>query len=228
MSRASLDKQPHEVAQMFDGVGKRYDLTNTILSFGQDRTWRRETTKALKLQPGETVLDLAAGTAVSTEELAKSGAFCVAADFSLGMLAAGAKRDLPKVAADGLHLPFADASFDAVTVSFGLRNMQDTVAALQEMARVTKPGGRIVVCEFSRPTFAPFRAVYLNYLMRFLPPIARKVSSNGEAYAYLAESIRAWPAQAELAALLQAAGWEKVRWRDLTGGISALHYGVKP
>ena len=137
MSRASLEKKPAEVAHMFDGVAKRYDVTNTVLSFGQDKLWRRNTRKLLGLQPGEKVLDLAAGTAVSTVELAKSGAWCVAADFSQGMLAAGKDRDVPKVAADGMFLPFKDNTFDAVTISFGLRNIVDFRAALREMARVT-------------------------------------------------------------------------------------------
>ena len=151
MSRADLDKDPHAVAAMFDGVARRYDLTNTVLTAGQDRRWRALARRALDLQPGEIVLDLAAGTAVSTVELARSGAWCVAADFSLGMLRAGAARPVPKVAADALALPFADAVFDAVTIAFGLRNVHDTDRALAELARVTKPGGRLVVCEFGRP-----------------------------------------------------------------------------
>jgi demethylmenaquinone methyltransferase/2-methoxy-6-polyprenyl-1,4-benzoquinol methylase len=141
------------------------------------------------------------------------------------MLAVGKQRrpDLAFVAGDGLKLPFADASFDAVTISFGLRNLHDTGAGLTELLRVTRPGGRLVVCEFSHPTWAPFRTVYSEYLMRALPPVARAVSSNPEAYVYLAESIRAWPDQADLAVLVQAAGWRSVAWRNLSGGIVALH-----
>ncbi len=213
---------------MFDGVAKRYDLTNTVLSFGQDRHWRRVTREALAPEPGERVLDLAAGSGVSTAEFAKSGAWCVAADFSLGMLSVGRDRGLPLVAADALRLPFADAAFDAVTISFGLRNLVDTVAGLREMARVVRPGGRLVVCEFSTPTWEPFRTVYMNYVMRALPPIARAVSSNPDAYVYLAESIRAWPDQPALAAKIGAAGWSKVAWRDLMGGAVAVHRAVKP
>jgi demethylmenaquinone methyltransferase / 2-methoxy-6-polyprenyl-1,4-benzoquinol methylase len=213
---------------MFDGVARRYDLTNTVLSMGQDRYWRRATRSALAIAPGQKVLDLAAGTAVSTVELKKSGAWCVATDFSVGMLAAGAGRDVPKVAGDATRLPFGDDVFDAVTISFGLRNVVDTQAGLREMARVTRPGGRLVVCEFSTPSNALFATVYKEYLMRALPRVARAVSSNPDAYVYLAESIRAWPDQAALAQQLTQAGWSGVRWRNLTGGIVALHAGHKP
>ncbi|OBI52660.1 bifunctional demethylmenaquinone methyltransferase/2-methoxy-6-polyprenyl-1,4-benzoquinol methylase [Mycobacterium kyorinense] len=228
MSRATLDKDPREVASMFDGVARRYDLTNTVLSAGQDRYWRRATRSALRLTSGEKVLDLAAGTAVSTVELARSGAWCVAADFSVGMLSAGGARRVPKVAGDATRLPFADNVFDAVTISFGLRNIADREAALQEMARVTRPGGRLVVCEFSTPTSRVFAVAYKEYLMRALPRVARAVSSNPEAYVYLAESIRAWPDQAALSHDISRAGWSAVRWRNLTGGIVALHAGYKP
>ena len=228
MSRASLDKDPRDVASMFDGVARRYDITNTVLSAGQDRAWRRATRSALGVGPGDRVLDLAAGTAVSTVELEKSGAWCVAADFSVGMLRAGADRPVPKVAADATRLPFADAVFDAVTISFGLRNVVDNIAGLREMARVTKPGGRLVVCEFSTPTVPVFSTIYKEYLMRALPRVATAVSSNPEAYVYLAESIRAWPDQPALARRIEEAGWGEVRWRNLTGGIVALHAAAKP
>jgi demethylmenaquinone methyltransferase/2-methoxy-6-polyprenyl-1,4-benzoquinol methylase len=222
-----LDKDPREVASMFDGVARRYDLTNTVLSFGQDRYWRRAARSALRIGPGEKVLDLAAGTAVSTVELATFGAWCVAADFSVGMLAAGLGRNVPKVAADATRLPFGDNVFDAVTISFGLRNIADRQTALLEMARVTRPGGRLVVCEFSTPTSRLFATVYKEYLMQALPRVARTVSSNPEAYVYLAESIRAWPDQATLAHEISRAGWSAVRWRNLTGGVVALHAAYK-
>ncbi|WP_066467083.1 demethylmenaquinone methyltransferase [Skermania piniformis] len=212
---------------MFDGVAGRYDLTNTVLSGGLDRYWRTATRRELQLRSGERVLDLAAGTGVSTVELAKSGAWCVATDFSKGMLSAGRQRRVPKVAGDATALPYADAAFDAATISFGLRNVVDPTAALRELARVTRPGGRLVVCEFSTPVWRPFQVVYLEYLMRALPWVAQRVSSNPAAYVYLAESIRAWPAQAALADILGAAGWAEVTWRNLTGGIVALHHGIR-
>ncbi len=231
MTRATLDKDPAQVAAMFDEVAARYDLTNAVLSLGQDRGWRRAVTGALDLQPAERVLDLAAGTATSSAALARTGADVVGCDFSLGMLRIGRRAEpegVELVAGDALHLPFADASFDAVTISFGLRNISDTDRALRELLRVTRPGGRLVVCEFSSPTWRPLRTLYLEYLMRALPSIAGRVSSDPAAYAYLAESIRAWPQQEALAAALQRAGWAAVAWRNLTGGIVALHRGERP
>jgi len=223
-----MDKRPRDVAAMFDGVAARYDVTNTLLSMGQDYLWRRRTRQCLELEPGQQVLDLAAGTGVSTAELRRSGGVhAIACDFSLGMLQAGRakkrRKRVPFVAGDALHLPFADAAFDAATMSFGLRNVADVPKALGELARVVRPGGRLVICEFSRPVWRPFRFVYLNYLMRALPWIARRVASNPDAYVYLAESIRVWPPQEELARVISAAGWTDVRYRNLSGGIVALH-----
>jgi demethylmenaquinone methyltransferase / 2-methoxy-6-polyprenyl-1,4-benzoquinol methylase len=224
VTRASLNKQPHEVASMFDDVAERYDLTNDVLSLGQDRVWRKAVAKAVDARPAQKVLDLAAGTATSSLPFARTGAYVVPCDFSTGMLRVGKQRHawLPFTAGDATRLPFKDDTFDAVTISFGLRNVQDTDTALREMHRVTKPGGRVVICEFSHPTWAPFRTVYTEYLMRALPPVARTVSSNPDAYVYLAESIRAWPDQAALAARLTGAGWSKVAWRNLTGGVTAI------
>jgi demethylmenaquinone methyltransferase/2-methoxy-6-polyprenyl-1,4-benzoquinol methylase len=230
VSRASLDKRPDEVAAMFDDVAQRYDLTNDVLSLGQDRRWRRAVVQAVDARPGERVLDLAAGTGTSSQPFVRAGADVVPTDFSLGMLRVGKARrpELPLVAGDATRLPFADCSFDVVTISFGLRNVVDTSAALREMLRVTRPGGRLLVCEFSRPVWPPFRLVYLNYLMRALPAVARRVSSDPESYVYLAESIRAWPDQAQLAGAIAQAGWERVGWRDLTGGVVALHRARRP
>jgi demethylmenaquinone methyltransferase/2-methoxy-6-polyprenyl-1,4-benzoquinol methylase len=227
--RAGLDRQPDQVAAMFDHVAAKYDRTNTVLSLRRDRIWRRATVAALAPQAGERILDVGAGTGASTVELVRDGAYAVGVDLSLGMLAAGrqARPELPLLAADALALPFADASFGVVTMSFALRNTVDPVAALRELHRVTRPGGRLVVCEFSHPTNAAFRAVYLSYLVRALPGIARLVASNPVAYEYLADSIRAWPDQAGLAGWLSQAGWHQVAWRNLTGGIVALHRAVR-
>ena len=229
MSRANMDKNPDEVAAMFDGVAKRYDLVNDLLSLGQTKAWRRATTKIIAPRAGMKILDLAAGTGSSSEPLAAAGADVIPADFSEGMLAAGrkARPHLAFTKADALNLPFKDGEFDLVTISFGLRNTQNTQLALAQMLRVTKPGGQLVVCEFSSPTFAPFRKIYTNYLMRALPWVARRTSSNPDAYIYLAESIRAWPDQKALAARIEAAGWSRVTWKNLTGGVVAVHKAFK-
>src|SRR4051812_30309811 len=210
---------------MFDGVAKRYDLTNDVLSLGQDRRWRGAVVEAVDPQPGEKVLDLAAGTGTSSQPFADAGAQVVPCDFSQGMLRVGkaGRPELGFTAGDATRLPFADDTFDAVTISFGLRNVVDPDAGLREMLRVTRPGGRLVVCEFSHPTNPLFRTVYVEYLMRALPPVARAVSSSPDAYVYLAESIRAWPDQAGLAERIARAGWSNPRWRNLSGGIVALH-----
>ena len=229
MPRASLEKRPHEVAAMFDEVAARYDRTNDVLSLGQDRRWRRAVVEALDVRPGEKLLDLAAGTGTSTEPFTDAGVLAVPCDFSLGMLQVGRRRrpDLPFVAGDATRLPFADGAFDAVTISFGLRNVGDPAAGLAEMRRVTRHGGRLVVCEFSHPSWAPFRRVYTEYLMRALPSVARRVSSSPDSYVYLAESIRAWPDQRGLGEQLAAAGWGEVAYRNLSGGIVALHRAVR-
>ncbi len=231
MPRADLDKQPQEVAAMFDAVAGRYDLMNDILSAGQVRLWRRAVTRITNATRGERILDLAAGTGTSSEAFTSKGARVVACDFSLGMLQVGNRR--PKkapvafAAGDALALPFKDASFDATTISFGLRNVSGTENALREMYRVTRPGGRLVVCEFSSITIKPADTLYRRYLLDVLPKIANRVARNPEAYVYLAESIQAWPSQSELARTIEAAGWRSVRWLDLTLGIVAVHVGLK-
>jgi demethylmenaquinone methyltransferase/2-methoxy-6-polyprenyl-1,4-benzoquinol methylase len=240
MTRATLEKEPHEVAAMFDRTARRYDLLNDVLSLGQDRLWRKATAAAVDAGPGELVLDLGAGTGTSTDAFTALGARAIASDFSLGMLRTGVRRrgdsglsgggvrGVTFVAGDALRLPFADEVFDAVTISFALRNVHDTEAALREMLRVARPGARLVVCEFSRPTPKAFDVVYSQYLMRLLPPVARLLSSNPDSYEYLAESIRAWPDQAALAGIIRAAGWRRVAWRNLSLGIVALHRAYKP
>jgi len=230
VSRANLDKEPDEVAEMFDGVARRYDVTNAILSGGNAPLWRAATVKAIAPKAGERVLDVACGTGTSTAALAKRGARVVGVDFSAGMIAEARRRhpDLEFVEGDAQALPFGADEFDSVTVSFGLRNFADPHAALAEMYRVLKPGGRIVVTEFSTPPVSIVRATYTGYLRHVLPAIARRTSSNPDAYAYLGESIEAWPDQVALAAWLRAAGFTRVAYRNLTAGIVAMHRGHKP
>jgi demethylmenaquinone methyltransferase / 2-methoxy-6-polyprenyl-1,4-benzoquinol methylase len=247
MTRAQLDKRPGDVAAMFDKVAPRYDLLNDVLSLGQDRWWRKVVAKAVGARAGEVVLDLAAGTGTSSVTFTATGAACVACDFSLGMLQAGMSRlgaqgeqgrpaspagpagpatpagPVRFVAGDALRLPLRDASFDAVTCSFGLRNVADPGAALAEMFRVTRPGGRLVICEFGHLPSHRLDAIYGRYLMAALPAVARRLSPAGDAYQYLAESIRDWPDRAELARRIAGAGWTAVRWRDLTLGVVTVH-----
>ena len=198
MTRAQLDKKPAEVSAMFDKVADRYDLLNDALSLGMDRRWRKVVARAVGAGPGQLVLDLAAGTGTSSRAFIRSGARCVACDFSFGMLSVGARRPrggLGFVAGDALALPFKTATFDVVTISFGLRNVADTGQALAELLRVTRPGGRLVICEFSHLPVRRLNALYEQYLTRALPVVARRLSGNAEAYDYLAESIKDWPPQ---------------------------------
>ena len=230
MSRADLGKEPEEVSAMFDGVARRYDLLNDLLSLGRTKAWRKVATSIIAPKPGMRILDIAAGTGSSSRPLADAGAEVISLDFSKGMLEAGRKRhpDLTFMQGDALALSFKENEFDVTTISFGLRNTADTSKALQESHRVLKSGGRIVIVEFSQPTNRIFRTIYLRYLMRALPTVAKKVSSNPDAYVYLAESILAWPNQIGLAELMKAAGFGSVQWKNLTFGIVAIHTGVKP
>jgi demethylmenaquinone methyltransferase/2-methoxy-6-polyprenyl-1,4-benzoquinol methylase len=230
VSRADLGKEPDEVSAMFDGVARRYDLLNDLLSLGRTKAWRKVATSTIAPKPGMRILDIAAGTGSSSRPLADAGADVISLDFSKGMLDAGRKRhpDLQFMQGDALALSFKENEFDVTTISFGLRNTADTSKALKESFRVLKSGGRIVVVEFSQPTNRIFRTIYLRYLMRALPTVAKKVSSNPDAYVYLAESILAWPNQIGLAELMKAAGFGSVQWKNLTFGIVAIHTGVKP
>ncbi|EKU95643.1 ubiquinone/menaquinone biosynthesis methyltransferase [Actinobaculum massiliense ACS-171-V-Col2] len=228
--RAQLDKKALDVSTMFNEVAPRYDVVNDILSAGQVRVWRRAVTAALDITPGLRLLDLAAGTGTSTAAFAAAGADVVGADFSEGMLSV-ARREHPGiefVQADATALPFDDAAFDAVTISYGLRNIEDPQRALEEMMRVVRPGGQLVVAEFSHPVWAPLRGAYHFYLREVLPRIASVAGSDGPAYGYLMESILDWPDQRTLAAKLQEAGWRGVKYRNLTGGIVAVHSARKP
>ena len=229
MVRANLNKDPDDVSKMFDEVAHRYDFLNDLLSLGRTKAWRKVVTAIIAPKPGMKILDIAAGTGSSSKPLVAKGADVIALDFSEGMLAAGRKRhkDIKFQQGDALKLPFTENTFDVTTISFGLRNTSDTSAALKEALRVTKQSGRIVICEFSHPTNKIFRLIYLKYLMRALPVIAKRISKNPAAYIYLAESIQAWPNQSALAQVMRQAGWESVSWQDLTIGIVAVHIGYK-
>ena len=230
MPRATLDKRPADVARMFDAVAERYDAMNAVMTFGQERRWRRVVARAVAAAPGLRVLDLAAGTGASSTPFAAAGAMTVACDFSAGMLAEGRRRhpQLTFVAGDALRLPFRDASFDATTISFGLRNVAGVESALAELGRVTRPGGRLVVLETSTPPAAPLRAAHGVYVDHVLPRVARLFASDPEAYHYLAESAGAWLTQPELADAIRGAGWEQVGWQDLMFGAVAMHTARRP
>jgi demethylmenaquinone methyltransferase/2-methoxy-6-polyprenyl-1,4-benzoquinol methylase len=225
-----MNKRPEDVSGMFDGVAKHYDRTNAVLSGGNAVLWRAAVVRAVAPLEGELILDIAAGTGTSSSALQKRGARVIAVDFSPGMVAEGRRKhkNIEFIEADAQNLPFGDNEFDAVTISFGLRNINDPKAALSEMYRVLKPGGRLVICEFSKPPVAILRASYWTYLKYVMPLVADRASSNPAAYSYLAESIREWPDQGELSQWVRAAGFIRVAYRNLTAGIVALHRGRKP
>ena len=229
MVRANLNKDPDDVSKMFDDVAHRYDFLNDLLSLGRTKAWRRVVTSIIGPKPGMKILDIAAGTGSSSRPLVDKGAEVTALDFSHGMIEQGRKqnKNINFVQGDALKLPFEDNSFDVTTISFGLRNTSNTDKALKEAQRVTKDGGRIVVAEFSHPVNPIFKKIYLNYLMKALPVSVKKISKNPDAYIYLAESIRAWPDQAELASIMRDSGFKSVAWQDLTFGIVAVHIGYK-
>jgi demethylmenaquinone methyltransferase/2-methoxy-6-polyprenyl-1,4-benzoquinol methylase len=229
VARANLNKDPEDVSMMFDGVANRYDFLNDLLSLGRTKAWRKVVTSIIGPKPGLKILDIAAGTGSSTRPLVDAGADVIALDFSAGMIEIGRKRhkDIKFVQGDALNLPFEENVFDVTTISFGLRNTSNIDSALKDSLRVTKSGGKIVIAEFSHPSNSIFRFIYLNYLMKAIPIISKKISKNPDAYVYLAESIRAWPNQEGLASKMRDAGWKSVAWQDLTFGIVAVHIGFK-
>lgn len=228
--RADLNKDPEEIASMFDSVASRYDVMDALMTGGLDRVWMTALRKAVAPHPGERILDLAAGTGASSAALAKGGAEVVACDLSEGMIEVGRERhpEIEFVHGNAMDLDFEDGSFDAVTISWGLRNIPDPQLALREMARVVRPRGRLVVLEFSTPPSRVFRGMYNVYQSTVMPAIARLASTNDGAYDYLIESIRAWPDQEELGRMIAANGWSEVEYRNLTGGIACMHRAVKP
>ena len=222
--RADLTKDPTEVASMFDSVATRYDMMDTLMTGGFNHVWMTALRKAVAPHPGERILDLAAGTGASSVALAKGGAEVVACDLSEGMIEVGRERhpEIEFVHGNAMDLDFEDGSFDAVTISWG------PALALREMARVVRPRGRLVILEFSTPPSRAFRGLYSAYQKTVMPTMARLASTNDGAYDYLVESIRQWPAQEEIARMVAANGWSEVEYRNLTGGIAAMHRAVKP
>ena len=229
MNKADLAKQPSEVAAMFDSVAESYDRTNDLLSFGQDRIWRKLVLREVNPVAGQTVLDLAAGTGSSSIVFLKPGVKVIASDFSKGMLEVGKKRhpELEFVYADATKLPFKDASVDAVTISFGLRNVQEPKKALAEMLRVLKPGGKVVICEFSQVSVPVLKQLYSFYLKFVLPRLSKLLAKNMGAYEYLAESILAWPNQKQLVGWLVEAGFTDAKYRNASFGVVAIHSARK-
>ncbi len=221
---------------MFTSIAPRYDLLNHVLSLNIDKVWRRRAVDRLDWErvPDGTYLDNCTGTLDLAVELAKRSHFrgrVVGSDFTFAMLARGtdkvARLPIEPLCADALALPLPDASFDGASVGFGVRNLMDLDAGLREMARVLRPGARLVVLEFTTPRWQPFRALYFFYFMRVLPLVGRMISRHGSAYSYLPESVLQFPEPPELAARMEAAGFRGVQWRTLSGGIAALHWGVR-
>lgn len=225
------------VKGIFASIAGRYDAFNMLASMGIDRLWRRRLVKACKITGAEQVLDLCAGTGDVSFAIADQAqpASVMVTDFSPEMLEVARRKatshrgstQLEFQIADAQSLPFADASFDVVTVAFGVRNLPDRAANFSEVLRVLKPGGRYIILEFSRPGFAPWRAVYHVYLRYAIPAIGGLLTRDRESFVYLNDSIRRFPAQQELANELRAAGFSAVEWANMTGGIVALHTSTK-
>lgn len=232
----SDDEKSAHVRQMFSSIAPRYDLLNHLLSLNIDRAWRRRAVDLLGWQssPDGCYLDNCAGTLDLSVELARRPGFrgnIVGSDFTYAMLAGGAHkrqgRAIDAVCADALRLPYRDASFAGATVGFGVRNLADLDQGLREMARVLKPGARLVILEFTTPAWQPFRALYFFYFLRVLPLLGKLISKHGSAYTYLPQSVLRFPEPPELAGRLERAGFGEVGWKRMTGGIVALHWGVR-
>lgn len=221
---------------MFSAIAPRYDLLNHLLSLNIDKRWRRQAVDRLDWERARdgTYLDSCAGTLDLAVELASRPAFAgrvIGSDFALPMLQGGTNKleGLPAapLCADSLVLPFADSVFDGGTVGFGVRNLADLDAGLRELARVLKPGARLVILEFTTPSWQPFRSMYFFYFRKVLPAVGSLLSKHDSAYSYLPESVLGFPAPAALAARMESAGFAAVQWETLTGGIAALHWGKR-
>jgi demethylmenaquinone methyltransferase/2-methoxy-6-polyprenyl-1,4-benzoquinol methylase len=230
-----VDEKAGLVRDVFDSVADRYDVMNDLMSAGLHRLWKRYTVEAAAVRPGQRVLDVAGGTGDLTRQFARrvgSEGLVVLADINAAMLERGRQRlvdagvagNLAIAQADAENLPFADASFDRVSIAFGLRNVTDKEAALSSMHRVLAPGGMVLILEFSKPV-APLRPAYDLYSFNVLPLIGKIVARDEDSYRYLAESIRMHPDQETLLGMMRDAGFERCRYRNLAGGIVALHTG---
>ena len=226
------------VRGVFDSVASRYDLMNDLMSAGVHRLWKRHFVATSAVRPGDHVLDLASGTGdIARLMSARVGAAgrVVMSDINAAMLDVGRTRMIDQgivgnvryALANAESLPFADRQFDLVTIAFGLRNVTDQPAALAEMRRVLRPGGRVAILEFSRVGFEPLRRAYDAYSFTALPLLGKLVTNDADSYRYLAESIRKHPSQTELAELMAAAGFQRVGYRNLSGGVVAIHRGQR-
>ena len=228
--RPTSDKDAALVQRMFDRVAPRYDRANAVLSMGLDRHWREVTVTAVDPAPGTTIVDVAGGTGALATLFADRGARVVVADLSHEMVRVGAQRTpgaIDWVVADALRLPLPGESVDVATIAFGLRNLNDTRGGLAELRRVVRPGGQLAVLEFSQPTNPAFAHVYRRYLLGVVPRLAHVITSDPAAYTYLARSIIAWPDARALGTMIRESGWRAVRWKNLTGGIVALHHAIR-
>lgn len=224
------------VQRMFSAIAPRYDLLNHLLSLNVDKRWRRRAVNVLLTNnnPAGRYLDACAGTLDLSIEIAKRAKFTgevVATDFAFPMLAAGLHkidgRRVRAVCGDALRLPLPDGAFDGAVVGFGVRNLASVHDGLRELARVLKPGGKLVILEFTTPTWQPFRALYLTYFTRVLPVVGNALSKHPGAYTYLPQSVLEFPQPENLAGIMESAGLQHVQWQTLTGGIAAIHSGTK-
>ena len=237
-TRVDRDAKAGMVRGVFDSVASRYDLMNDLMSGGIHRLWKRFTIELCAVRPGQTILDIAGGTgdlAARFSRLVGQDGKVILADINAAMLEVGRDRLIDKgawdnievVQADAQYLPFADNTIDCITIAFGLRNVTDKAIALQSMLRVLRPGGRLLVLEFSKPTSPLLGKIYDQYSFQILPAMGRLVAQDADSYRYLAEAIRKHPDQETLLAMMADAGFVESRYHNMTGGIVAVHQGFK-